>query len=231
MKETDLYPPVKALFEDLGYTVHGEVVDMDVVAMKYDEMIAIELKISFGIKLVTQAALRQKLTHQVYVAIPAPKSKKRFSKSYKDQEYLLRRLSIGLILVKLDTIVPSAEIIFDPKPYNLEQSMKRNKRLRQHALKEISERHGDYNIGGTKGKKVTAYREKALIALYHLSKKEELSVKDLRLATGNEKVQMLLYSNYYNWFQSTKRGHYRISEQGLEALVHYHDIVQLLIQH
>ncbi len=44
MKETDLYLPVKELFEDLGYDVQAEVNEIDVLATKDNEFIIIELK-------------------------------------------------------------------------------------------------------------------------------------------------------------------------------------------
>ena len=101
MKETELYQPVKDLFEGLGYEVFSEVNDIDVVAVKDGEKIVIELKTSFSMKLILQAVKRQKIYEDVYVAVPFPKFKKRFSKDFKDKEYLLRRLELGLIFVSL----------------------------------------------------------------------------------------------------------------------------------
>ncbi|HBN82321.1 MAG TPA: hypothetical protein DDZ89_00600, partial [Clostridiales bacterium] len=102
MKETELYKPVKELFEKMGYTVNGEVTDMDVTAVRGDELIVVEMKTGFNVTLLLQAVKRQKITEQVYVAIPRPTYKKRFSQDFKDKEYLIRRLSLGLILVAMD---------------------------------------------------------------------------------------------------------------------------------
>lgn len=64
MKETDLYKPVKELFEKMGYTVNGEVKDMDVTAVRGDELVVVELKTAFNITLLQQAVKRQKITEQ-----------------------------------------------------------------------------------------------------------------------------------------------------------------------
>jgi len=49
--ETDMYPPIKDFFLDLGYTVNAEVKGCDVAMMKNDELIIIELKKNFNITL------------------------------------------------------------------------------------------------------------------------------------------------------------------------------------
>lgn len=124
MKETDLYEPVKQLFTKLGYQVYAEVNDIDVMVVKDDQIIAIELKTSFNLKLILQAITRQKISDNVYVAIPRPKYKQRLSKSFKEKELLLRRLELGLILVATDVKSPYAQIVFDPKPYDINRSRK-----------------------------------------------------------------------------------------------------------
>lgn len=225
MKETDLYFPVKKLFEGLGFEVHGEVHDIDVIAIKEDHMVLIELKTSFNLKLVLQAITRQKMATQVYVAIPRPNYKQSRSKAFQEKELLLKRLELGLILVALDIKQPYAQIAFDPKPYSLEKSQARSKKRKEKALKEVSERHGDYNLGGTKGKLVTAYREKALLIVFHLKENDEMTLKNLRIVTGNVKVQSILYSNYYGWFERVKIGVYRLSQTGIEAYEEYKHII------
>ena len=50
MRETDLYPPVKAFLEAQGYTVKGEVEGCDVVALRGDEPpVVVELKTAFSL--------------------------------------------------------------------------------------------------------------------------------------------------------------------------------------
>ena len=38
MRESDLYPPIRAFLEDAGYLVRSEVKDCDVTATKDDEL-------------------------------------------------------------------------------------------------------------------------------------------------------------------------------------------------
>ena len=53
MRETELYPPVKAFLEARGYAVKGEVAACDLVAVRGDEAPVIaELKTSFTLGLV-----------------------------------------------------------------------------------------------------------------------------------------------------------------------------------
>ena len=229
MKEVELYQPVKDLLTGLGYDVKAEVKDMDVVAMKESEWVVVELKTSFTLKLLLQATQRQKLAQKVYVAIPAPSARQRFSKAFKEYEHLLKRLELGLILVHFKE-TPHAELIFEPKEYPRGPILSRNKKKSTAALREAGDRHFDYNTGGTNGKLVTIYREKALLAASHLLANGEMSVKALRESTGNEKMQMLLRSNHYGWFEKVDRGIYKLSPKGYEALETYSEVVKNLGQ-
>ena len=53
MRETELYPPVKAFLEGQGYAVKGEVEACDLVAVRGDQApVIVELKTSFTLGLV-----------------------------------------------------------------------------------------------------------------------------------------------------------------------------------
>jgi len=55
LRETDLYPPVKAFLEGQGYDVKGEVSDCDVVGVRdEDELVVVELKTAFNLPLILQ---------------------------------------------------------------------------------------------------------------------------------------------------------------------------------
>ena len=71
MLESDLYQPVKDYLEKHGYTVRGEVKHCDMVAIKGDELIVVELKTGANMTLLVQATERQSISDSVYVAIPA----------------------------------------------------------------------------------------------------------------------------------------------------------------
>ncbi len=45
-RESDLYGPVKCHLEDLGYTVRGEVGKCDVVGVRENMIVAVELKLT-----------------------------------------------------------------------------------------------------------------------------------------------------------------------------------------
>ena len=227
MKEVELYQPVKDLLTGLGYEVKAEVKNMDAVAIKDSEFAAVEMKTSFTLKLLLQAVQRQKLAQKVYIALPAPTGRQRFSKEFKEYEHLLKRLELGLILVHFKE-TPLAELVFEPKEYSRTAVMSRNKKKSAAALKEAQARHSDQNIGGTNGKLVTVYREKALLAASFLSEKGELSVKALREMTGNESTQAMLRNNHYGWFEKSSRGIYKITADGENALGEYSGIVSIL---
>ena len=70
MLETELYEPVKSFFESQGYIVKAEINDIDILALKDDLSIAIELKVKISLKHIYQAIERQKLVDNVFLAIP-----------------------------------------------------------------------------------------------------------------------------------------------------------------
>jgi len=227
MREVALYQPVKDLLLSLGYEVKAEVAHIDVVAKKGAGWVVVELKTSFTLKLLLQATQRQKLTEKVFVAIPAPTGKQRFSKAFKEYEHLLKRLELGLILVHFKE-TPLAELIFEPKEYSRNLIMSRNKKKSAAAFREAEDRLNDYNIGGTNGKIFTVYREKALLIASYLNENGEMRVKELSEATGFEKTQSLLRNNYYGWFEKSARGVYKLTEAGKEALNTYSEVVNKL---
>lgn len=228
MKETALYAPIKVLFERLGYEVQSEVLDMDVLATKADEMIVIELKTELNLRLIVQGAQRQKLSEIVYVAIQKPSYKIRMSKSFKEKVFLLKRLGIGLVFVNFKESGSIATIEEEPLIFDLKQSQRLNKRTKERALKEKSLRSGDYNLGGQKGKKITAYRENALLIAGLLSKNGVMKVSEIREIAG-AKTGSILQKDYYGYFQRVKVGHYELSTEGKEAVAHYEYIIKNLL--
>ena len=71
LSESDLYIPVKDFLELQGYEVNGEVKGCDVVALRgNEELVVVELKLSFNLELIMQAVERLAVTSKVYVGIP-----------------------------------------------------------------------------------------------------------------------------------------------------------------
>ncbi|WP_438311863.1 DUF2161 domain-containing phosphodiesterase [Sporosarcina sp. FA9] len=213
--EIDLYQPIKEYFTKQGYHVNAEVMDCDVTALKDDELVIIELKLSLSIELLIQASKRQRLTEKVYIAIPKPSYNLR-SKKWKDICHLMRRLELGLITVSFYENDVHMDVVLEPEPFDRDRSMRRSRKRRTKLVEEINGRLGDYNVGGShKTKLMTAYKESCIQIACYLEHYGPLSAKNLRdLGTG-EKTYSILYENHYSWFEKIERGIYSVSERGL----------------
>ena len=116
-KETDLYEPVKKLFEGMGFSVYSEVKDCDLMAVKEEKTIIAELKKSFNITLVYQLLDRQSFCKNVYAVIPRPKKGAR-DRNFKSMVKLCKRLDLGLITVAVESPMKITEIICSPEEVN-----------------------------------------------------------------------------------------------------------------
>ena len=122
-KETEMYEPVKKMLLKMGYTVRSEVKDCDIVAVKDDEMLVVEMKKSFNITVVYQAMDRRSITPNVYVAIPRPSSLR--EKNTRMMMRLLTELGIGLITVGNNSL-RSVDIWLEPNPVKKVNSRRKN---------------------------------------------------------------------------------------------------------
>lgn len=222
MKETDLYKPIQDYLAKLGYEVQAEVNHCDIIARKGDDLIVIELKTRFGLDLLIQAAERQSITESVYVALPGPLEMGKKSR-WPQKKRLLRRLELGLILVHVTVGDPWVEIAFHPLPY-LRRKIKKKKRA---VLKEMSQRTGSYNQGGSsKRKLVTVYRENAIFIACCLDKFGTMTPAQLRAMKTGPKTLSILSSDFYGWFQKVERGVYALSAQAKIDLKAYPELKQ-----
>ena len=227
--EVDLYDPVKTYFTEMAYTVYGEVKDCDVVALREEELVIIELKLTINITLLMQAAKRQRITDKVFIAIPKPNYSLR-SQKWRDLSYLIRRLELGLILVSFQGDEGKAKIVIEPSSFNRKKSMQLSQKRRNQVIKEIEGRSGDYNVGGsTRTKILSAYQENCIHIACCLVRFGPLSPKALRDIGTGEKTSAILSKNYYGWFERVERGIYVLSDKGeielklYEELVNYYD--------
>ncbi len=221
LTETDLYPPVRDFLVRNGYTVHGEVHDCDVTAVKGEELIVIELKLRLNIELLAQAVERQRITESVYVAVPRTEMN-RWQSRWTRIKHLLRRLETGLILVSPDPSSPFIEILFHPLP----AQRRKTKKLGRAILQEIQARSVDVNLGGSSRSPImTAYKENALQIAVCLAVSGPLTPKDLRAMGTGSKTTSILYNNFFNWFERVDRGVYDLSLKGRDALIKYPEIV------
>ena len=201
MKEYQLFAPIKTYFEDKGYSIYAEVKNCDVIAQKEKEIIIIEMKLRFNIKIIYQALDRQKISDKVYVALPRPKKNKEYIKK------ILKSLELGLIIIENNKIIE----IFEP----LKEAPRNNKRKRE-LIKEIEEREIDDNIGGINNKKInTAYRQKAAKIAKILLKIGPSSAKEIiKNYNCPKESREIMYRNYYGWFERAGNGIYMLSDLG-----------------
>ncbi len=218
MKETDLFAPVRDYFAEKGFDVAAEVKHCDVVATREGELVVIELKTSLNMTLITQAVKRQRLTNQVYVAIPEPKKK---SKRFREQISVLKRLGLGLLTVYQSPVRSVANLQLEPN-----YSGRITRRKREALEKELRGRSLQPNLGGTRGQVYTAYRETAVTIAYLLSERGPSKPSALAPLTG-EKTRTIMYLNHYGWFQRIERGIYDLTDTGKEALSDYPEVVEL----
>lgn len=216
MKETELFIPCKNLLESMGFSVKGEINHLDLLAVKEDYLIAVELKTSISLKLIYQALDRQKLVHKVYVALPFSKLNLR-SSSVKSFIMLLKRLDIGLIRVTS----LEATVLVESEGFDLNKSILRNKPKRDKLLNEFSLRKDDKTLGGTKDKRMTHYREKVIQIAKYLYEFGEKSPRDIIMYTGIKDAPLILRKNYYLWFMNVSRGIYAISLIGIKEIEPY----------
>lgn len=221
MLEKDLYKPVYDYFTSLGYSVDGEVLNVDVLCLKDDSVVAIELKTSLNYKVFEQAALRQKQIDLVYICIPKPRNLRKAS--FKNKLYLLKRLGIGLILI--DT---NKNVVIYSNPI---ETFNKTRRLtkKNDIIREIKNRSLRNNIGGTnKTKKMTAYKEKSIIVLYTLFESGPTKGSIIAKISGIANSTNIMYKNYYDWFKREDKGIYSVTINGLLALEEYKNEIEIL---
>lgn len=224
--EVDLYKPIQNLLKKQGYEVRGEVKNCDIAAVKEDSLVIVELKLNLNVDLLLQATKRQKLTDEVYVAIPRPKNFR--SKRWNEVCQLVKRLELGLIVVSFTASRKRAEVVFEPTAFS--GKVRKNNRKREAILKEVNGRSGDYNLGGSnKTKIMTAYKESCIHIASLLEKHGPLSPKKLKELGTSEKTPSILTKNYYGWFDRVKRGTYVINKKGMEELKEHRDLVEYYI--
>lgn len=212
MRETDLYPPLKAFLEAQHYEVKSEVGAADIVACRAGEdPLIIEMKAAFSLKLFHQGIARQAVTDLVYLAVPRARGRL-FQKSLRDNVSMARRLGLGLITVRLrDGLV---EVHADPGPYRPRKSARRKAAL----LREFARRSGDPNTGG-QGRRglVTAYRQDALRLAEYLCGAGPSKGATVAKATGVTRATRMMADNHYGWFERVERGTFSLTDQGMMA--------------
>ncbi len=212
MRETDLYPPVKAFLERQGYAVKGEIGAADVAAVRGAEPpVIVELKTGFSLALIHQGIDRQSVTPHVYLAVPDASGRRGLS-ALKANLKLARRLGLGVLTVRrADGLVT---VQCDPGPFR----PRLLRRPRELLLREFAARRGDPSAGGaTRVGLVTAYRQDAALVAGHLAAAGACKGSHVRDATGVARATAILRANHYGWFVRLRPGVYDLTEAGRAA--------------
>jgi hypothetical protein len=207
--ETSLYAPVKAFLERHGFDVKGEVCGCDIVGLAVGEppvVVVTELKLSFSLELLLQAADRMRAADQIYVAVPA-------TRRGRDQDRrvhrLCRLLGIGLLTV---TAGGEVAVLVEPLPYRPRPDLPKRRRF----VAEHRRRAGDPTPGGSSRMPImTAYRQRALACAAAMAE-QAVRPRDLRHLA--EDAGAILRRNIYGWFDRRERGWYGLSEAGVVAM-------------
>lgn len=211
-READMYPLLHGWLEANGYAVNAEVNGCDIAARKGGGLVVIEMKLRINLDLILQVAKRQEMADSVYAAVLAPET---WDRRWRDLMRLLRRLEAGLVLVHMDSAAPRVEVEFHP----VECSRRRDRIGERALLAEMNGRTLEMNVGGTtRRKRVTAYRESALLVAAGLENAGPCSPARLRgMGTGG-KTGQILYDNHYGWFERLGKGKYGLTAAGKEGL-------------
>lgn len=215
--ESELYEPIKRFLEDRGYTVKGEINDVDLVATHPEqETILVELKKTFNLKLVFQGIERLALSDRVYLAVPASSSRNHVLNQHRKSVYkLCRRLGLGLLQVYFGPRVTRVDVLVDPGPYRPRKTTAKVRSLHD----EFMNREGDPSPGGTTGRKImTAYRQQVMRVAACVREHGDCKLATIRETTGLSKAASILQKNYYGWFERVSRGCYRLTERGEKEL-------------
>lgn len=226
-REEELYNPIKKYYEQLGFTVKSEVLHCDLVAVHQDsaETIIVEMKKTFNLALLLQGVERLRLNSQVVLAVERNRKKSgAHNQRFGDLTELCRMLGLGLMTVTFyKTKPPVIELLCQPGDPP-QRGVRRKKQAQ--LLTEFRERSGDYNVGGSTGRKlVTAYREKALRCAYALHTSGPLAPSQVAAITGYRRSGETLRNNYYGWFDRIARGKYSLRPEGAAALSEYGNVI------
>lgn len=213
--EADMCPPVSEYFTGRGYTVRTEVNGCDLAARTADgELVLVELKKSFSLKLVYQALERLALTDQVYVAIPRPKAVN--TPEYKGMLRLLKRLELGLITIAMDSPVHTVDVLLYPET---RPRPRPNAVRKKSLLREMDGRLMDMNRGGsTRTKIITAYRERCIRIACIIKCRGPKRPRELAADYDCANAAAVLQRNFDGWFERVEKGVYGLSAQGAEYL-------------
>lgn len=207
-REVEMYEPVAGWLRSRGYTVRGEVRKIDIVGLRGEELVAIELKLKLNLELLFQATRRARLTDQVYVCLPRPLSFGRRSR-WTMVRSLTRRLGLGLLLVEFYARgKPLVREIHSPGPFQ----PRPDHRGRKFLLREFHERSQDRNPGGSHRRAIITGTREILVHLvvYMHNHKGAIRPRGLVEAGLAPRVTRLIPTWRGQYLERESRGLYRL---------------------
>ena len=217
-RESELFHPIKEYLEELGFKVDAEVKGCDVVASLDSEIIIVELKNRFSLKLLYQAVERQEISKTVYVAI-GNRTAKQYPPDIEKIKKLLSRLNIGLLIVHFRIVGTFVEPVLELQQTEIIPDKKKKAGL----LKELDGRYYNFNIGGSPSskKQITTYMLNAIQIAVTLNVLGQSSPSMLIKNGTSSNTQSILSQNFYGWFERITRGIYKLNSDGNSALLTY----------
>jgi hypothetical protein len=224
--ERDMYAPVKAYLQSLGWEVRSEVEHCDAAALREDKLLMAEMKLTLNLDVILQAVGRQSMADVVYIAVPRKPGAMR-SQRWRDTLTLLKRLNLGLLVVSAAGGTQDVEELIEPTMAGGIAARGRAVYKRSRTVRELKGRSGDYNTGGVHRQKlVTAYREAALRLVAKLAQSGPMSAKQLKPEGEKSKgTYTILKNNHYNWFKPVGKGLFDLTDEGKLGLRTYGEVV------
>jgi hypothetical protein len=176
-------------------------------------LVICELKLTFNLELVLQAADRSSISDELWLAVSAsPRGRGR--EHDPRARKLCRLLGVGLLSVSARGKV---EVLVEPVPWRPRRDTKRRSRI----VDEHRRRQGDPALGGsTRQPIMTAYRQQALACAAALSR-APARPRDLKVELPD--APKILLRNVYGWFVRIDRGLYALTDPGRAALLRWKD--------
>ena len=227
-KELELFNPVAAFLESQGFSVNGEVHHCDLVAVREEHVLVVELKKILNLEVILQAVDRQKTAEEVYIAVFKDDKLMKTSK-YKDLLHLLKRLEIGLMLVSVAQNGDYVEVPLVAETFDRVRSRQQYKKSREALLKEFKGRKTVTAGGISKTKVMTSYKELSIEVALKLESYESASSRELAtIDTDAKKIYSVLYKNYHGWFEKSGKGRFRVTDTWLNEKMKYKDVIECL---
>ena len=217
VRETDLYPPIKAFLEGQGYTVKAEVGAADLVALRgAEEPVIVELKTRFSLALFHQGVERLALSDLVYLAVPRGAGRG-FAKALTANTALCRRLGLGLLTVRLSDGFVEAHC--DPGPYRPRIAKAETPAAVARILAPGGRPQYRWRGAGRAWSPPTGRTRCAAPRIW--PKHGPSRGRDVKDATGVDRATEIMRADHYGWFERVGLGTYALTPKGREGLAAY----------